>query len=197
MAAQSTYRPCVTSAAGPVLRTERLVLRPWRDEDAAPFAAMGADPAVMEHFPNVLSREQSDATMARIRGHFAREGFGFWAVEVPGVTPFAGFCGIARPTFMPVVEIGWRFARAWWGHGYATEGAIAARDWGFANLGIDEIVAFVVPGNARSQRVMDRIGMHRDPAADFEHPLIAPGHRLRPHWLYRIRAVQLVAAQAT
>jgi RimJ/RimL family protein N-acetyltransferase len=172
---------------GPTLRTQRLILRPWLDEDAEPFAAMGADPAVMEHFPSLLSREQSDATIARIRGHFAREGFGFWAIEVPGVTTFAGFAGIARPTFMPVVEIGWRFARQHWGHGYATEAAIAARDWGFANLGIDEIVAFVVPGNARSQRVMDRIGMRRDPSADFEHPLIAAGHRLRPHWLYRIR----------
>ncbi|MBX3160078.1 MAG: GNAT family N-acetyltransferase [Deltaproteobacteria bacterium] len=186
MAAQSTYRRCVTGP-GPILRTPRLILRPWRDEDAAPFAAMGADPEVMQHFPNTLTREQSDATMDRIRAHFEREGFGFWAVEIPGVAPFAGFTGIGRPAFMPVVEIGWRYARAHWGHGYATEAAIAARDWGFANLGIDEIVAFVVPGNARSQRVMDRLGMRRDPAADFEHPLIAPGHRLRPHWLYRLR----------
>ena len=177
----------MTSAnVAPTLRTRRLVLRPWRDEDAVPFAAMGTDPEVMAHFPSTLTREQSDATMARIRAHFEREGFGFWAVEVPGVTEFAGFAGIARPQFMPVVEIGWRFARAHWGHGYATEAAIAARDWGFANLPIDEIVAFVVPGNTRSQAVMARLGMTRDPSADFEHPLIPAGHRLRPHWLFRM-----------
>ena len=171
---------------GPTLRTERLILRPWRPEDAAPFAEMGADPEVMAHFPSVLTREQSDATIARITGHFAREGFGFWAVEVPGVTPFAGFTGIGRPVFMPVVEIGWRFARAHWGHGYATEAARAAMAWGFDNLPVAEIVAFVVPGNVRSQAVMARLGMQRDPEANFEHPMIPEGHALRPHWLYRI-----------
>jgi len=172
--------------AAPTLRTERLVLRPWRAEDIEPFAAMSADPEVMEHFPGLLDRAQVGAMIGRIQAHFAREGFGLWAVEVPGVAPFIGFCGLSRPTFMPVVEVGWRLARAHWGHGYATEGARAALAWGFANLELDEIVSFTVPANVRSQRVMERIGMHRDPAADFEHPLMPVGHHLRPHWLFRI-----------
>jgi len=174
-----------------MLRTERLVLRQWRDEDAEPFAAMGADPQVMEYFPSLLDRAQSDAVIGRIAGHFAREGFGLWALEVPGVAPFIGFCGLSRPVFMPVVEVGWRLAREHWGHGYATEAARKSVAWGFAHLDLDEIVSFTVPGNVRSQRVMERIGMHRDPDADFEHPLIPVGHAMRPHWLFRVRDSEL------
>jgi ribosomal-protein-alanine N-acetyltransferase len=161
------------------------VLRRWRDEDLEPFAAMGADPEVMEHFPSRLSRAESDAAAARIRAHFDREGFGLWAVEVPGVAPFIGFTGLARPSFMPVVEIGWRLARPFWGAGYATEAARASLAWGFTNVQVDEIVAFVRPGNVRSKNVMERIGMKRDRSADFDHPLIPEGHS-RLHFLYRI-----------
>ena len=169
------------------LRTSRLILRTWRDDDAEPFAALNADPAVMEHFPALLSRIESDAMVERIRGHFAREGFGLWAVEVPGVAPFIGFTGLSRPAWWSeVVEVGWRLSRAHWGAGYATEAARAALDWGFASRPLHEIVAFVVPDNVRSQRVMDRIGMRRDLDGDFDHPNIPIGHRLRPHWLYRI-----------
>jgi len=168
------------------LRSARLVLRPWRDSDTDPFAAMSADPEVMEHYPSVLSRAQTEMMIERIRAHFVREGFGFWALEAPGVADFIGFTGIARPGFMPVVEVGWRLARQYWGAGYATEAARAAVEWGFRSLGLSEIVAFVVPSNVRSQRVMERIGMRRDPSSDFEHPMIPPGHRLRPHWLYRL-----------
>ena len=170
----------------PTLYTERLVLRPWRDEDAARFAAMSADPQVMEHYPSVLTREQADAVTTRIRGHFTREGFGMWALEAPGVAPFVGFTGLARPGFMPVVEVGWRLGREYWGRGYATEAARAAVAWGFTELALDEIVAFVVPANVRSQQVMERLGMARDQSANFEHPAIPIGHRLRPHWLYRL-----------
>ena len=170
----------------PTLASERLVLRPWREDDAEPFAAMSADPDVMEHYPDVLTRADSDATIARITAHFAREGFGLWALEAPGVAPFVGFTGLARPGFMPVVEVGWRLARPYWGRGYATEAARAAVAFGFEQLALDEIVAFVVPANRRSQAVMDRLGMTRDPAANFEHPAIPLGHPLRPHWLYRL-----------
>jgi ribosomal-protein-alanine N-acetyltransferase len=149
---------------------------------------MSADPAVMEFYPSVLTRAQADGVIERIRNHFAREGFGYWALEAPGVADFVGFTGIARPGFMPVVEVGWRLAHPYWGRGFATEAARAAIDWGFSKLELREIVAFVVPGNRRSQRVMERLGMTRDPAADFEHPMIPVGHRLRPHWLYRIAA---------
>jgi RimJ/RimL family protein N-acetyltransferase len=162
-----------------------LILRPWRDDDLGPFAAMSADASVMEHFPSRLTRAQSDAVAARIRAHIAREGFGFWAIEAPGVAPFIGFTGLARPSFMPVIEVGWRLARAHWGAGYASEAARAAVEWGFSNLGMDEVVAFVRPHNERSQRVMARLGMTRDLGADFDHPLInEPASRL--HFLYRL-----------
>jgi RimJ/RimL family protein N-acetyltransferase len=171
----------------PTITTERLILRPWRDDDLAAFAALNADPIVMEHFPSLLDRAQSDARAQRIRDEFEREGFGLWAVEVPGVAPFIGFTGLSRPAFMPeVVEVGWRLARAHWGAGYATEAARAALAWGFANLPLAEIVAMVVPDNVRSQRVMARLGMVRDEAVAFDHPAIAVGHPKRLHWLYRL-----------
>jgi ribosomal-protein-alanine N-acetyltransferase len=173
------------------LRTERLVLREWRDDDLPPFSAMNADPRVMEHFPSVLSREQSDAAAVRIRAHFAEHGYGLWAVEILGVTPFAGFVGLSSPgfesTFTPCVEIGWRLAREYQGHGFATEGARAALAYGFATALLDEIVSLTVSANAPSRRVMEKLGMHRDPADDFDHPLIPDGHPLRRHVLYRVR----------
>jgi len=164
------------------------VLREWCDQDREPFAALNADPEVMEHFPAPLTRAESDAGVDRIRAHFAREGFGLWALETEA-DPFIGFAGLARPAFMSgVVEIGWRLARPHWGHGYATEAAIAAARWGFETLGLSEIVAFVVPANRRSQRVMTRIGMQRDPGAGFAHPAIPDGHPTQWHWLYRLAA---------
>jgi RimJ/RimL family protein N-acetyltransferase len=176
-----------SSYAPSVIGTQRLHLRAWRDDDLEPFAAMSADPAVMEHFPSLLDHARAAEVMGRIRGHFEREGFGLWAVEVPGVAPFIGFTGIARVPFRnPWIEVGWRLARAHWGQGYASEAARAAVDWGFANLAVDEIVAMTVPANLRSQRVMAGLGMVRDPAADFEHPSIPEGSPLRPHWLFRL-----------
>lgn len=169
------------------LATPRLLLRPWRDDDLDPFAAMCADPEVMRHFPALLSRDDAAAMIVRMREHHAREGFGLWAVEVPGVAPFVGFVGLMRPRWRPeVVEVGWRLARAHWKQGFASEGARAAIHYGFTTLGLDEIVSFVVPANTPSQAVMGRLGMVRDPSADFEHPSIPEGHPLRPHWLFRL-----------
>lgn len=172
------------------IRTSRLLLRAWRDEDLAPFAALNADPAVMEHFPAPLTRAESDALAAKIRDALARDGFGLWAVEVPGVASFAGFVGLARPTFeapfTPCVEVGWRLAASCWGRGYATEGARAALDVAFGELRLDEVLSFTSPANVRSRAVMERIGMTRSPADDFEHPRVPQGHPLRPHVLYRI-----------
>jgi RimJ/RimL family protein N-acetyltransferase len=152
---------------------------------------MSADPAVMEHFPSTLSRAESDAVAARIRAALAERGFGLWALEVPGVAPFAGFTGLSVPPFdahfTPCVEVGWRLAREHWGRGYASEGASRALAHGFESLGLDEIVSFTAAGNTRSRRVMERIGMTHDPADDFEHPNLAPGHPLRRHVLYRIQ----------
>jgi len=180
------------SVSGLVLKTERLVLRPWRDEDLAPFAAMNADPEVMRHFPATLSRAESDAMVGRVREHFALRGYGNWAVEVPGVTSFAGFIGLNVPRFeahfTPCVEIGWRLATACWGKGYATEGARAALVFGLETLKLPEIVSFTAIDNLPSRRVMERLGMRRDPAEDFDHPSLPEGHRLRRHVLYRLAA---------
>jgi RimJ/RimL family protein N-acetyltransferase len=173
-----------------MLRTERLLLRPWRDEDRAPFAAMNADPEVMEHFPSVLSRAESDALVDRIQAHFAARGWGLFAVEVPGEASFVGFVGLHTPSwsppFGPCVEVGWRLARSAWGRGYAVEAAREALRFGFETVGLDEIVSFTVPANVRSRRVMERLGMRHDVGGDFDHPLIPEGHPLRRHVLYRI-----------
>lgn len=171
------------------LVTERLLLRRWRTTDRPLFAAMNADPRVMEFFPKLLTREESDATADRIEAHFEQHGFGLWAVEVTGITSFAGFVGLAHPrfdaSFTPCVEIGWRLAAEHWGRGYATEGARAALEFGFADAELAEILSFTVPDNVRSRRVMEKIGMTHSPAEDFDHPLLPAGHKLRRHVLYR------------
>jgi ribosomal-protein-alanine N-acetyltransferase len=175
----------------PRLLTPRLILRPWNDEDLPAFAALNADPRVNEFLPGPLTTAQSDDLAARIGDHFDRHGFGLWAVEVTGVAPFIGFIGLAVPKFKshftPCVEIGWRLSAEHWGRGYASEGALAARDFGFATLALDEIVSFTVPMNFRSRRVMERIGMTRDPADDFDHPSLPHSHLLCRHVLYRLR----------
>lgn len=181
-----------TRAGAPELRTDRLRLRAWVDDDREPFAALNADPEVTRFLGGPLSRRESDATADRIAAHFGQHGFGLWAAELPGAAPFLGFVGLSIPSFAahftPCVEVGWRFARRWWGHGYATEGARAAAGFGFRTLGLAEIVSFTVPANVRSLAVMQRLGMRRAPEDDFEHPLLPPGHRLRRHVLYRLAA---------
>lgn len=177
------------------LRTERLVLRQWREADLDPFAALNADPEVMRHFPARPTREQSDRLAESQRVFIAQRGWGLWAVEVVGGAPFIGFIGLAEPRFTahftPAVEVGWRLARQHWGNGFATEGARAAVAFGFGELGLDEIVSFTTVGNERSRRVMERLGMTHDSADDFEHPLVPSGHPLRPHVLYRLRRASL------
>jgi RimJ/RimL family protein N-acetyltransferase len=181
-----------------VLRTERLLLRPWREADLAPFAALNADPRVREHFPSCLGQAESDASAVRIRASMEARGYGLWATEVVGGAPFIGFIGLAEPNFAahftPCVEIGWRLAQVHWGHGYATEGARAALAFGFQTLGLAEIVSLTTPANTRSRRVMEKLGMRRDPAEDFDHPNLAPGTPARRHVLYRLRAPRLRAA---
>jgi RimJ/RimL family protein N-acetyltransferase len=145
---------------------------------------------VMEYFPSTLSREVSDGHVLWIEEGFERRGFGFWAIEVIGEAPFVGFIGLSVPSFethfTPCVEIGWRLAGDYWDRGFATEGARAALTFGFEQLQLNEIVAFTVPANVRSRRVMDKLGMTRNPADDFDHPSIPEGHPLRRHVLYRI-----------
>jgi RimJ/RimL family protein N-acetyltransferase len=174
----------------PTLTTARLILRPWRDADLAPFARMNADPEVMAQLPGLLTPTQSNALAERIRTAMRTEPFGLWAVQVAGGADFVGYVGLSRPRFdapfTPCVEVGWRLAREAWGHGYATEAARAAILHGFAAAGLDQIVSFTVPANRRSVAVMRRLGMHRSEADDFDHPALPVGHFLRRHVLYRL-----------
>ena len=180
------------------LETPRLQLRQWRTEDQAAFAALNADPQVMQHFPALLSRAQSDGLAQRLAEDIDEHGWGFWALEAPGVASFIGFVGI-RPTsaglpFAPAVEIGWRLARPFWGRGYAGEAAQAALRAGFELLALEEIVAFTVPANLRSQAVMARLGMRCGPEY-FDHPALPEGHPMRRHILYRLSNSQWSAAR--
>ncbi|MCZ1012812.1 GNAT family N-acetyltransferase [Streptomyces noursei] len=170
------------------LLTDRLTLRRWRAADLEPWAAMNADPEVREHLGDVLTREQCDASVARFQAEFDQRGYGWWAVEVRTTGEFIGFAGLDRvDDGLPFtgVEIGWRLARSAWGHGYATEAATAVLAYGFDTLGLPEILAVTTATNLRSQAVMRRIGMTRDPADDFDDPA-APEGPLRPNVLFRI-----------
>jgi ribosomal-protein-alanine N-acetyltransferase len=172
------------------LRTSRLLLRRWREADRAPFAEMNADPAVMEYFVRTLTRDESDDLVDRIEATFDRDGYGLWAVEVVEDGRFAGFIGL-WPTppelaFSPAVEVGWRLATHAWGAGLATEGARTVLDDGFGRLGLDAVVSMTSRINLRSQRVMRKLGMTRDPADDFDMPSVPKGDPLRHHVLYRL-----------
>ncbi|NRQ39251.1 GNAT family N-acetyltransferase [Nonomuraea sp. NN258] len=173
------------------MNTERLVMRRWRKSDREPFARLNADPEVMEHFVAPMSREQSDLMVDKIERAFDRDGFGLWALEVRESGAFIGFAGLALQTFdahfTPAMEVGWRLARNAWGHGYATEAGRAAVGHAFESAGLAELVSMTSVTNVRSQSVMRRLGMTRDPADDFLHPSVPEGHRLQPHVLYRLK----------
>jgi len=184
--------PADTMPADPraPLETDRLILRRWRSSDLEPFARLHADPEVMSHFPRPLTREESDALVGRIETRFDERGYGLWAVERREDGAFLGFTGLAYQTFeapfTPCVEVGWRLDKPAWGHGYATEAAREALRFGFEAVELDEIVSFTSAGHEASRRVMERIGLHRDPADDFDNPSFPAGHPLRRHVLYRI-----------
>jgi RimJ/RimL family protein N-acetyltransferase len=171
------------------LRGARVLLRPWRADDLDEFAALNADPRVMEFFPAVLSRDETAAALARVQAVIAERGWGWWCLEIDGVC--AGFVGLSQPNFeahfTPCVEVGWRLAHRHWGQGYAVEGARLALGYGFEVLGLAEIVAFTAQGNQRSRRVMEKLAMTHDPADDFDHPRLPEGHALQRHVLYRLR----------
>jgi RimJ/RimL family protein N-acetyltransferase len=154
-----------------------------------PFAALNADPVVMAHFPALLTRDESDAQMDRCADQLRRRGYGLWAVQIRATSEFVGFLGLAVPSwkaaFTPCTEVGWRLARSAWGHGYATEAATAVLETAFGQLELDEVVSFTTTDNLPSQRVMQRIGMRRDPSEDFDHPRVEDGP-WRRHVLYRL-----------
>jgi ribosomal-protein-alanine N-acetyltransferase len=173
-----------------VFQTERLILRNWRPDDLAPFADMSADAKVMRYFPALHDRTQTEDHIRRIVKDLENNGFGLWAVEVPGHLDFAGFTGLSRPRFKahftPCVEIGWRLRREAWGKGYATEAARTCLDVAFGELGLDEVVSMTAVDNLRSRAVMERLGMTTRPEDDFGHPNISADHPLRQHVLYRL-----------
>jgi len=166
-----------------------VILRQWNEADLEPFAAMNADPVVMEFFLQPQTREQSLASLEGLKRGIEDRGWGLWAVEIGH--EFAGFTGLAEPKFKaqftPCVEIGWRFQRRFWGCGYALEAAQVALRFAFERLRFHEVVSFTAQLNERSQRLMQRLGMTHSALDDFEHPMLPAGHPLRHHVLYRIR----------
>jgi RimJ/RimL family protein N-acetyltransferase len=174
-----------------IAKTERLILRRWRESDRQPFAALNADARVVEFFPRALSPDESNLFVDRIEAHHDQYGFGFCAAELIADQAFVGFIGLAVPRFSahftPCVEIGWRLSPKHWGRGLATEGAREIVRQALDVHSLREIVAYTVPGNLRSRRVMEKLGMTHDAADDFDHPNIPEGNPLRHHVLYRLR----------
>lgn len=181
------------------LQTDRLLLRQWRDADLEPFARLNADPRVTAWFPAPIARADSDATVQRWRSQIDARGWGLWAAELRSSGDLLGFIGLQVPAaalpFSPCVEVGWRLAHEHWGHGYATEGARAALQFGFERLGLDEIVSFTALGNTRSRAVMRRLRMLEDPYR-FEHPGVPAGNALRTHCLYRLGSPHVAGTPA-
>jgi RimJ/RimL family protein N-acetyltransferase len=176
------------------LITARLRLRQWRASDLEPFAALNADPQVMEFMPGCLSRTESAALAGRCEAEIGALGFGLWAVELRASGAFMGFVGLRAPSFeahfTPCIEIGWRLERSSWGRGFATEAGRECLRFAFESLALGEVVSFTVPLNRRSRAVMERLGMRHDAAGDFDHPRLPAGHPLRRHVLYRLTRAQ-------
>ena len=185
----------------PRLTTARLLMREWSDSDRAPYAALNGDPDVMRHFPSTLTALQSDEMIDRMTAGWRDRGFGLWAVERLDTSEFIGFVGLAGPAweapFTPCVEVGWRLGKQHWGNGFAPEAARVALAWGFENVQLpdDEVLSFTTTKNLNSQRVMEKIGMVRDPTADFDHPLV-PDWVERRHVVYRIDRRQFAESMA-
>lgn len=171
------------------LETPRLLLRQWQESDKEPFARLTADTEVMRYFPAILSREDSDASVARFSKGIAEHGYGFWAVEVKSTGDFIGFVGIKMLDLdipeSPFMEIGWRLDKQCWGKGYAPEAARASLDYAFNEVQQNAVFAITTLTNAPSRRVMEKIGM-TNTQLDFNHPLVESGHSLERHCLYKI-----------
>lgn len=178
------------------VRTNRLLMRHWRPDDLAPFAALNADPAVMEHFPSVQDRAQSDESVDRFERHLDAQGWGLWALERLDTGAFIGFTGLTPvPDDLPLapgVEVGWRLTPAHWGNGFAAEAGRAALRVAFAGLGRPEVVSFTSEANDRSRSVMVKLGLSHRSERDFDHPRF-PGWPGRRHVVYAITAEQWAA----
>lgn len=178
-----------------MIETDRLILRGWREQDRAPFAAMSADPEVMRHLGGPVDREASDAAIDRLDAVEAAQGHTFWAIERKSDAAMIGFCGLRRGGHegTPVpdeLEIGWRLAREAWGRGFAREAAQACLDWGWTNREAGRIAAWTVPANRASWGLMLRLGMVPRPELDFDHPQFPSGHPLCRHVVYTLERPQ-------
>lgn len=175
------------------ITTERLRLRQWREDDREPFALMNADPAVMEFFPSTLTPEACNVLLDRWSSHIAENGWGMWAAELLSNGEFIGAVGLQplpeRYPFGPGVEVGWRLARRFWGCGYASEGASAAIEVGFEQLGLSTIASVAPAVNGRSRAVMERLGMEQR-GSSFRHPSLPQGSPIQLCCLYRITSDQ-------
>lgn len=172
------------------LRTSRLLLRQWQQEDLPAFAQLNADAEVMRYFPEPLTEDESNALAAKLAAQINERGWGLWAVEILQTAQFVGFVGLGKNTDTPqgeVIEVGWRLARDHWGKGYATEGAQAALVYAFQMLKVNEVYSLTSVINQRSRAVMGRLGM-TDTVNNFEHPKVPQGSPLREHVLYKISA---------
>jgi ribosomal-protein-alanine N-acetyltransferase len=191
----------MNSHAETILTTPRLKLRPWRESDLAPFAAMNADPRVMRHFPKILTRQECDAAVQRFQNQFAQHGFSIFAVELIATGDFIGSIGLTHPLFeshfTPCVEIGWRMRHEFQRRGHATEAARGLLRFGFDTIQLDEIVSFTVWANQSSWSLMERLGMTHNPAHDFDHPKVPKDHPLSRHILYRLTKSQWNAHEAS
>lgn len=172
------------------ISTSRLLLRLWKEGDIDAYYQINQNPDVLEFLPGALTRTEVKNFMARQNQQFVERGFALWAAELKETSDLIGFIGLNYfdyPVhFSPAVEIGWRLSSSFWGKGYATEGARKVIEFGFHQCHLQEIVAFTVPKNIRSQRVMEKIGMVQDMNGDFFHPKLPRKHRLAKHVLYRI-----------
>ncbi|MCB0379144.1 MAG: GNAT family N-acetyltransferase [Bdellovibrionales bacterium] len=175
----------------PSYRTERLILRPWKEEDFDFFAQLKSDHEVMRYFPKLLGRQESNEVAHKIINSMNQNKFGIWMVEETNHHERVGIVGLQRVNFAahftPAVEVGWKLARQHWGKGYATEAARKSLELGFTDFGLEEIVALTIPENQASRKVMERLGMTYNPDEDFEHPKIEPGSRCSKHVIYRIK----------
>jgi len=173
------------------LKTKRLILRPWKEEDLEPFARLNADPRVMEYLPTVLTKKQSEATLKSSQAHIEKYGWGKWAVTLLDTGELIGRIGLGevdfQANFTANIELGYRLAFEHWGKGYASEGAAECLKFGFETLNLSEIVSFTAIQNMRSRRIMEKVGMYHDSKGDFDHPQLPEGHPLRRYVLYRIK----------
>lgn len=169
------------------LETDRLILRHWLESDRPVFAAMNADPKVMEFFPSKLDRKGSDELVDIINEGFDNNSYGLWAAERKDTGEFIGFIGLhnlsLETDFCPSVEIGWRLASQHWNQGFATEGAMKALEAGLSDFQLNEIVAITAKSNVRSMKVMEKIGMKYE--KDFLHPRLSPDSPIYQHVLYK------------